>query len=180
VFSIPNVPQNDVLVLYGLMSSLREHGAVEAREVKTGESGSELKVSDLEVKHGHSLSGTVVLADGKPVPAGTRVLVSREEAWDSQQVEVDKDGHFRFAGLPPERYSLSGNVRGYHISPKNVSFDLLNDFQLLGMVREDIEGLRLLLEPGPLPERAGKFDKKTYQEYDRRRNALLRGAPEKK
>jgi hypothetical protein len=58
VFSIPNVPQKDVLVLYGLMSSLREQGAIEAREVQTGESGSELKVTDLQEQHGQSLTVT--------------------------------------------------------------------------------------------------------------------------
>ena len=60
------------LALYGLMSSLREHGAVGVREVRTGKSGSVAEVGDLEVRAGHKLSGRVVLADGKAVPAGTR------------------------------------------------------------------------------------------------------------
>jgi hypothetical protein len=179
VFSIPNVPPKDTLVLYGLMSSLCEHGAVEVRETQTGESGSERSLGDLVVKPGHSLSGKVTLADGKPVPAGTRVLLSREEAWDTQHADVDPDGRFRFTGLPPEGYRLSVSVRGYHVSPKNASTDLLNGSGLLGTIREDIPGLRLLLEPGSQPERPSAFDQKLYEEYDRRRNAPLRGAPEK-
>jgi hypothetical protein len=180
VFQIRNVPAEDSLVLYGLMSSLGKHGAVGARAVRTGKSGSVSAVGDVEVKPGHKLSGRVALADGKPVPAGTRVMLSREEAWDSAQAVVDKEGRFSFAGLPPEQYSLTVNVKGYHLSPKNVSTDLLNGFRLLGVVREDIAGLRLLLEPGPEPEREQRSDAKFYEEYNRCRLAPLRGAPEEK
>lgn len=179
IFQIRNVPSEDALVLYGLMSSLRKHGAVEAREIKTSASGSVLDVGDLEVKVGHKLSGRVVLADGKTVPAGTRVILSREEAWDSQQAVVDKEGRFTFTGLPLERYSLSANVRSYSISSKNASFDLLNPFRLFGMVREDIEGLNLLLEPGPMSMERPNHDAKFWQEYNRRKEAPLQGAPAK-
>ena len=137
-------------------------------------------VGDVEVKAGHKLSGRVVLADGKPVPAGTRVLLSREEAWDSAQTVVDKEGRLSFAGLPSETYSLNVNVKGYHLSPKNASVDLLNGFRLLGVVREDTTGLRLLLEPGPEPTRENRSDGKFWEEYRQRREAPLRGAPGEK
>jgi hypothetical protein len=179
-FQIRNVPAEEALALYGLMSSLSAHGAVAARAVRTGKSGSVADVGDVEVKPGHRLSGRVVLADGKPVPAGTRVLLSRKEAWDSAQAVADTEGRFRFAGLPSETYSLTVNVKGYHLSPKNLSTDLLNGFSLLGVVHEDIIGLRLLLEPGPGPARDDRSDAKFYEEYNRRRNAPLRGAPEEK
>src|SRR5262249_44947430 len=158
VFQIRNVPPEEVLNLYGLLNSLREHGAVGVREVRTGKSGSVSDMGDLEIKAGHKLSGRVVLADGKPVPPGTRALLAREEAWDVQQAVVDKEGRFTLTGLPPELYSLSVNVKGYHLSPKNASTDLLNGFRLLGTVREDTEGLRVLLEPGPQPQRENRSD----------------------
>jgi hypothetical protein len=120
----------------------------------------------------------VVLADGKPVPAGTRVLLAREEAWDTAQAVADREGRFTFVSLPGEQYSLSVNVKGYHLSPRNASVDLLNGFRLLGVVREDIAGLRLLLGPGPEPERQPRSDAKFYEEYKHRANAPLRGAPE--
>lgn len=176
VFTIPNVPPEDLLLLYGLMEGLRNHGAVAAQELRTGANRSIVDVGDIAVKTGHKLTGTVVLSDGKPLLAGTRVMLSREEAWDHQDMVVDKDGRFAFAGLPAERYYLSANVPGYHLSSKNASQDVLNGFSLLGMIPADIEGLRLLLEPGPDPERP-KFDDKLYAEYDRRRKSPLRGAP---
>jgi hypothetical protein len=177
VFRIPNVPPQDVLVVYGEMVGLKAHGAIPAREVRTGASASQLDAGDLAVTPGFRLTGRVVLADGKPVPAGTRVMISREEAWDSQQAEADPGGNFRVTGLPPERYSLHANVPGYRASPKNASYDLLNGLGLLGKVTADTDGLRLLLEPG---EWAGSpnFDQERMREYERRRDAPLRGAPE--
>jgi hypothetical protein len=177
-FTIPNVPPDDAFTLYGLMDALKAHGAVAARPAKTGASGTEVEVGDVAVTPGHRLSGRVILADGKPVPEGTRVLLSREEAWDSQQAVADKDGRFEFTGLPAERVNLYATVRGYRVSPKNASYELLNRTGLSGRVTGDINGLRLLLEPGDRPTPSGQFDRQSYEEYKRRREAPLRGAPE--
>ena len=108
------------------------------------------------------------------------MLLGREEAWDTQQAVVDKEGCFLLTGLPAERYHLSANVEGYHLSPKNASLDLLNGFKLVGMVRDDIEGLSLLLEPGPELVRQLNYDAKCFEEYRRRHEATLQGAPVKK
>nr|AHZ45657.1 peptidase M56 [uncultured bacterium] len=178
VFRIPHVLPRVEYFLYGKMDSLRAHGAIAVKEVRTGASGAEVDVGDLAVAPGHKLTGQVVLADDKPVPEGARVLVSREEAWDTQQAVVDKDGHFALEGLPPERYSLSVRVPGYRLSPKNGSYDLLGGFRLLGVVRSDIKSLRVLLEKGEGPDRLPTFDQKRHKEYQRLRDAPLRGAPE--
>jgi hypothetical protein len=177
VFRIPNVPPDEEFYFYGLMDSLKAHGAVAAKPVRAGASGTELDVGDVALGPGFHLAGKLVLADGKPVPAGTRVAISRQEAWDYQQAVVDKDGGFAFEGLPPERYSLSANVRGYRPSAKNASLDLLNRFGLLGTVKEDVTGLRLLYEPGEFERPQGAWDQKAAEEYQRRRDAPLRGAP---
>jgi hypothetical protein len=178
VFRIPNMPPDDDFYLYGLMDSLKAHGAVAVRPLRTGASGAETDAGDVTVGPGYRLGGRLVLSDGRPVPSGTRVVVSREEAWDFQQAVVDKDGRFEFAGLPAERCGLSANVRGYSVSPKNGSFDILNSFQLLGTVKADIAGLRLLYEPGESRTGAGAWDQRQQDEYQRRRDAPLRGAPE--
>jgi hypothetical protein len=179
VFRIPNVPPEDAFVLYGLMDSVKAHGSITARPMRTGKTGTEQDAGDLVVGPGYRLAGRLVLGDGKPVPAGVRMLISREEAWDSQQAVVAKDGSFAFAGLPPERYGLSARVPGYHVSPANASFDLLNPFGLLGTVRADIRGLRLQCDPGDMPPRQPEWDQKRAAEYDRRRNAPLQGVPAK-
>jgi hypothetical protein len=104
-------------------------------------------VGDLPVGVGYRLSGRVVLSDGKPIPAGVRVHVSREEAWDSQEMLVGTDGAFMFEGLPSERFTLSADVPGYRFSPKNASSGRLNQFGLLDAVKADVTDLRLLYEP---------------------------------
>jgi hypothetical protein len=177
VFRITNVPPDEVYLLYGKMETLKTYGALGVREVKTDKSGSSTKLGDLAVEKGLTLRGQLVLADGKPVPKGTRVMLYREEAWDDQQTVAAEDGSFVFEGLPPERYGLSSRVPGYHVSPKNASYELLNGGGLTGMVRSDMTGLRLLLEPGPEPERP-QFNNEVSAEHQRRQQAPLRGAPE--
>jgi hypothetical protein len=180
VFRIPNVPPDEAMFVYGLMDSLKSHGAVSAKPCTTGKTGTTLDLGDVAVGPGLRLTGRLELSDGKPVPAGTRVLISRQEAWDSQQAVVGKDGSFAFVGLPAERYSLSANVRGYRASGRNASFDLLNPFGLIGMVPANIAGLRLLYEPGEVQFRQGDWDKATAAEYDRRCKAPLGGAEHEK
>jgi len=180
VFRIPNLPAEDVLMLYGLMDSLRPQGAIAARAVRTGASRSEVDMGDIDVTPGFRCSGTVVLKDGKQVPAGTRILLSRMEAWDHQIGDVDKEGAFRFTGLPKETYTLSVHVAGYYLSPRNVSRCPLNTFHLLGVVAEDIEGLRVLFEPGQEPESGpsdNESDQKRFREFDKRHKTKLQGAP---
>jgi hypothetical protein len=106
-----------------------------------------LDLGDLALGPAFRLSGRLELSDGKPVPAGTRVLISRREAWDSQQAVVGKDGSFAFVGLPGERYELSAQVPGYRFSPKNASAGRLDRFGRLGPLTADIIDLRLLYEP---------------------------------
>jgi hypothetical protein len=176
VFRIPNVPPNDTFVAYGLMDSLKDLGAVAAWTLKTGATGAAADVGDLAVTPGLRLSGRLVLSDGKPVPGGTRVMLSREEAWDSQQAVAAADGSFTFVGLPAEQFHLSANAKGYVASPKNASYELLNGFGLFGRVDADISGLLLLMDPGgrSSPPDFNK-DPKLYEEYKRRREAPLRG-----
>jgi hypothetical protein len=179
VFRILNVPPQDAYALYAEMDSVKSHGALKVRQVMIGKSGSTENAGDLEVTEGCRLSGRVVLDDGKAVPAGTRAVISREEAWDSQQALVGNDGGFLFTGLPPEPYSLSVTVPGYHVSRKNYSTDMLNGFSLLGVVHQNIDGLRVLLELGePKVPASQKHDRAFFEECERRRNASVRGIEE--
>jgi hypothetical protein len=178
-FRFENVGPDEAYFVYGLMDSCRKHGAIPVRQVRVGASGTEKDLGAIPMRPGYRLSGRIILADGKPVPENTRVLLSRDEAWDSQTVVADKDGRFAFTGLPAERYSLSVNLRDYHASSKNGSYDALNGFGLVGTVKGDTEGLRFLLEPGPAPRPDYRNLKPSdWQEFERRRKAPLRGAPE--
>jgi hypothetical protein len=148
-FALVNLPPNTDYFVYGSMETLKRYGALPNVKVHAGADGDTTDAGDLTVSPAHRLAGKVVLSDGKSVPAKTRLLVSREHAWDSMQIELDKQGHFDTAGLPGETCSLSVRVSGYHVSPQNGSLDLLNPYSLVGRVDQDITNLVILLEPGP-------------------------------
>jgi hypothetical protein len=161
-----------------LMQSCRPYGAIPVRPLQLGASGTVLDVGALEIEPGHSLSGRLILADGKPVPPGTPVSLSRAQAWDYQVTRVGADAKFSFSSLPTEEYSLSVRVPGYHPSPKNFSLDLLNGFSLLGRITRDTEELRFLLEPSAKPlVDLSKHSNEDFQEYERRRAGELKGIP---
>ena len=107
-----------------------------------------LDPTHLAVEPAHTLAGRVVLSDGKPVPGGTRLLVGREGAWDTQSATLDDEGRFRMEGLPAEQVSVSVRVPGYRLSAKNKAVDANNPFVLSGDIDGDIKGLTILLEPG--------------------------------
>jgi hypothetical protein len=177
-FLFRNVPAGEPYVIYGLMESCRAHGAIGTRPVNTGPEGSSKDVGTLIVEPGFRLTGRVVLSDGKPLPAGIRASLSRRQAWDVQIADVTADGRFTFTGLPAEGYTLSAAVPGYHLSAKNASYEALNGSFLEGRVDQNVEGLRLLLEPGKFARPDfGRFTPEDFQAMQRRRNELLQGAP---
>ncbi len=147
-FTFLNVHPDEDYFVYGVMESFKDGAAVAAHQLRVGGEGATTDAGDLPVVRGHRLIGQVVLADGKSVPPKTRLLVSREHAWDSRRVELEPSGSFEISGLPSERYSLNVSVRGYRLSPKNHSMDPQNPYRLLGTIDQNIDTLKILLEPG--------------------------------
>src|SRR5690606_7739104 len=146
-FAIPNVPPDQDTVLYGRMDSSRGRGVVESRKFRSMQSGETLRLGALNVRPGHRLAGRVVLSDGRRVPAETRLLLGRDDAWDTAQVILDEDGRFEFLDVPAESVALNLRVRGYKMSKKNPSLDWLSG-GLVGRVEKDIDDFVILLEPG--------------------------------
>jgi hypothetical protein len=146
-FLFVNLPPNRDYFVYAKMESLGAAGAVPAKRIRITGDGTTVKVGDLNVIKGSTLAGQVRLSDGKPVPPKTRVLLSREEAWDSVQATVTGDGQFEIHGVPPDPVSLSVRVKGYRFSKSNWSLDRMNG-SLKGILRGDKTNLVIELEPG--------------------------------
>ncbi len=146
-FVLSNIAPEDDYYIYGTMASLSEHGALASKEMRVGRDGSRLELGDLNVQAGHRLSGKVVLSDGKRIPAGTELRISRREAWDSRSTTLDSEGRFSMPGIPAEEISVSVALRNYGLSPKNKTRDADNPRVLCGYVEQDIDGLTILLEP---------------------------------
>jgi beta-lactamase regulating signal transducer with metallopeptidase domain/uncharacterized GH25 family protein len=150
-FAFLNLPPNGDFLIYTLMGSMKNSGAVPSRPVQTGKDGETTDVGDLVAGPANRLEGRVVLADAQPLPADTRLLISRDGPWDSMQVTLDQNGGFDATGFPDEMIALSVRVKGYHVSARNLSVDQLNPFQLIGRVDRDITNLVFILEKGPDP-----------------------------
>jgi hypothetical protein len=146
-FTFLNVHPDEDYFLYGVMGSFQDGGAVAAVPIRVGGEDSTKDAGDLPVVPGHRVRGRVLLSDGKAIPPKTRLMLSREDAWDFQRVELDPEGRFEVSGLPTERYSLNIRLKGYKMSSKNHSIDPENPGQFVGTIDQDIDPLKILMEP---------------------------------
>ncbi len=154
-FTFLNVHPDEDYFVYGMMGTIKDGGAVAVVRVHSGGDGTTTDAGDLRVVRGHRLKGQVLLSDGKPIPPKTRLMVSRQDAWDHQEVELDREGRFEISGLPNEKYSMSVSLRGYRISAKNHSIDPQVAGQLVGTIDQDIDSLKILMEPESALKRSG-------------------------
>jgi len=150
-FAFVNVKPDDEYYLYGIMASLQPLGGVPARKIRVAGAGSRTHLTPLQVEPAQRLAGRIVLSDGGVLPAGTRLLVSRADAWDSKVQEIESDGRFEVTGLPTGPYQVGLSVEGYFLSLTNRSLDLMNQLSLVGHVDHDIEDLVIELQPGVMP-----------------------------
>jgi peroxiredoxin/uncharacterized GH25 family protein len=150
-FTFANLPPNTQYNLYGMAQTMKKFGTAGLSEVSTGGDGSKTDVGDVKVTPGHRLAGRVVLDDGKPIPAQTRITVGLEQAWDSSEIMLDKEGRFEASNFPSGVVTLWVRISGYHLSMKNFSTDRMN-YRLMGRLDRDITNLTVLLETGPQPE----------------------------
>ncbi len=145
-FRFNNVHAEDNYAVYGKLGG----GITPIRKLRVGGDGTTADAGDLLVVPGSRIRGQVLLSDGKPIPPGTRVMVGRDQAWDTRTVALDPEGRFEVADLPPERYTLTVLLEGYHLSLKNRSVSPLTPWFMAGTIAQDIAGLKVLMEPGGL------------------------------
>jgi hypothetical protein len=129
------------------MDSLQGKGVLSPKQFTSGKNKTTTDLGDLELQPGYQISGQIVLTDGKPIPARTRLLLARQGASDYADVVLTADGRFVFQSVPAESVSLSARLEGYKYSHRNPSLDWLNN-QIIGKVSGDITNLTLIMEPG--------------------------------
>jgi WD40 repeat protein len=177
-FLFSNVPANDRFVLYGIMDSLKERGALPITPLETGAVDSVIDVGILEIGPAHTLSGKVILSDGKPVPPKTRIGIYSQDAWDHQTLELGENGEFQAEGLPSDLYSISLTIRGYRLSPDNISKGSLNPRSLVGRIDQSTRVL-IRFDPGKDPEREpGRDWRWEMSLHELLENHPLTGAPQ--
>ena len=146
-FMLINVPPNREFVVFTSMKSLKGKGALPDKIITTADSGKTQDLGKLEIQPAFTISGRVVLSDGQPVPADTRMFLGREKASDSLETKLDADGRFEFKGVPAESVAMNVRIKGYRLSKRNPSLDWLNG-AILGRVTGDVRDFTILMEPG--------------------------------
>jgi hypothetical protein len=144
-FSIPNLPPEKELVLLATMDSLQGQGTLSAKSFTTGKNRTTTDFGDLKLQTGFVVSGQIVLTNGEPAPAHTRLLLAR--GGDYAETTLDDHGRFQFLSVPAESVCLSARLKDYKFTRSNPSLDWLNN-QIIGTVDHDITNLTLVMEPG--------------------------------
>jgi hypothetical protein len=149
-FAFNHLPPNTEWYFYGLMDSLKPHGALPPTLVQTSADGETTDLGDLAVIAGLRLGGQVQTRHGEPLPKGVKVRVGYDTAWDSQSAPVDDKGQFELDGLPHGQVEVSLNQRGWRLAAVNRSLDIWNSRQLTGLLEEDKHDLLLVIEKGDM------------------------------
>jgi hypothetical protein len=115
-FMISDVPTGVQWFVYAKMESVATRGASEPKACITTRPNEMVDVGEISLRAGYRLEGQIVLSDGKSIPDGMRVILTSQRVWDSQTALLDRQGRFRFLGLPQDNYLISPAVRGYRLA----------------------------------------------------------------
>jgi len=138
-FMISDVPTRVQWFVYAKMESVDTRGASEPKSCITTRPSEMVEVGEISLRTGYRLEGRVVLSDGKSIPDGMRVILTSQRVWDSQTALLDKDGRFKFLGLPQGDYSISPAVRGYSLAD--------NQYQVQASVQRNVDDFVISLNP---------------------------------
>ncbi|MBX5461206.1 MAG: hypothetical protein IRZ28_08955 [Steroidobacteraceae bacterium] len=137
-FAFTNVPPGRVWELYAIAESFAGRGAVKPVLLATGRDGDIVDVGDVHVERGLTLSGRIVLTDGKAIPEGMRLLIGPTSGGITHTITLPPDGRFTVSGLLEGAYALRPSVLGYEV-PAGVYPEVL--------VKRDVKDYVLPLAP---------------------------------
>jgi protocatechuate 3,4-dioxygenase beta subunit len=149
-YTFTSVHPNDDYFVYTMMGNAERLGGVLLpQKISVGPDGTTMPAGDHELTAAHSISGHIILTDGQPVPSNTRLLLAREEAWDSQTAMVAADGAFRFTGVPEEAVKINARIPGYRLASRRNRFQQVGSSTVAMFVEADMSGIELFFEPEP-------------------------------
>ena len=148
-YTLANVhPNDDYFVFTPMSEAVGFNGILPLQRVTVGADGSDNDVGDLSLALTfYRLSGRVILTDGKAVPNGSRLILSREIGWDNQSTVIAADGSFAFDGVPDEAVKLIARISGYRLASRRNRFQQVQPWAVAMFVDADKSGLELYFEP---------------------------------
>jgi hypothetical protein len=168
-FTIDHVPENDEYQILATMQSLGERGC--CRPVKVKVDTTDVDGGDLTVEAGVTVSGTIVMPEGKKIPPAAMVHLSVEDSFDGAQCLVKPDGGFKIVSVPTGVVRLYVQANGFMLSKENASY-YGNYRSMMGQVNGDLN-LRIKLDP--------RSNEDQWNPNDREQNytsKVLEGIPE--
>jgi hypothetical protein len=113
-FTFTNVPPRRIWGIYPAIDSLPKRNlAAGLRQCETIADRQVVNVGKLTLRPGFTLSGKVVLVDGKDVPPGMHVSINPEWTVYNRLTDIASDGTFEFDSLAPDVYSFDVGINGY-------------------------------------------------------------------
>lgn len=131
-FLFANLQSNERYALYTLCDPGQDLPVLKTVTIETGGDGEVNQLGELALLPGLTLAGRVELPPGAKMPAGTKLRVDREPAWDWCEALLSDDGEFELRSLPPEVYTVKVIVPGYELDPSRLRYQAIgpNEFGL--------------------------------------------------
>jgi hypothetical protein len=148
-FEFSNVIPNDDVYIYTKMKDAGRVGFLPVKWLTLGDHGSRAELGPLPLEPAHRLAGRVILTDGRAIPEGTQLLISREYAWDSARVVLDPDGGFALPGVPTEPLEIHTRIPGYRLATHRMRYQQIRSGTFALYVDRDRADLEIFLEPEP-------------------------------
>lgn len=148
-FLLPNVPQGKEIGITVSMDSLKDLGrAVPVQKFSVEPTQAEIPGVALNLQAAATIKGRIILPGGAPIPDNTRLFLSREAAWDSQELIVAKNGSFSFQGVPPgETVSIFTRIRGYKFTKDVKGLQSWGSIQIEVPAKGGVIPLTVSMEP---------------------------------
>jgi hypothetical protein len=113
-FAFTNVPAHRIWGLYPAIESLGNRNLTAAPHWSESLADRQVvNVGKITLHPGFSVSGKIVLVDGKDVPAGMHVTINSQWTVTNRVTLIAPDGSFEFRTLAPGIYSLMVGINGY-------------------------------------------------------------------
>lgn len=131
-FLFVNLQPDERYVLYSLCDAGQDLRVLKTISLKTGGDAEVTQLGELSLLPGLTLAGRVELPAGAAMPAGAKLRLSRDPAWDWCEAPLSAGGEFTIRSLPPEVYSVSVITPGFEIDGSRMRYQVTgaNEFGL--------------------------------------------------
>jgi protocatechuate 3,4-dioxygenase beta subunit len=120
---------------------------IELTEFTTSQSGDTKDLGEFKMGPAKKITGRITLPDGVPLPPSFRILVNRENAWDTQQILVGKNGEFSVDGLPNEEaVCITIRIAGYSLDHTRNNFHQVRSDCLAIYTDQSVDHLEIYMK----------------------------------